>query len=251
MPSPPELTLEGCGRAWGARVGLRDVSLHIPPGQRVALAGPSGGGKSTLLRLLAGSLRATSGAVEADGQDLSTLSARQLRQHRARCGIVHQHGCLVDQLSVHQNVTAGRLPHWSPLRTLASMVVPLERERTHRLLDRLGLGDRQWDKTSILSGGQRQRVAIARALASQPTVLLADEPTASLDPATAVEVLDLLFESAAASTVVICTHWTSLVLPRVDRLIGIRDGRVALDRPAREVSDVDLETLYAGSRERR
>ncbi len=249
--TPPTLALEGCGRAWGDHVALRDVSLEIPAGQRVVLAGPSGGGKTTLLRLLGGALEPSSGTVRADGEDLSQLSGRALTAHRARCGVVHQHALLVGQLSVHANVTAGRLAHWSPLRTLASLIVPQERERTAALLDRVDLGDRQWDRSSDLSGGQQQRVAIARALASDPTVILADEPTASLDPTTAAEVIELLLQSAQGATLVISTHWTSQVLPHVDRLLGIRDGRVTLDRAADQVSDADLDALYAGSRERR
>ncbi|MDP6944984.1 MAG: ATP-binding cassette domain-containing protein [Myxococcota bacterium] len=249
--TPPALALEGCGRVWGDRVALRDVTLSLPAGQRVAIAGPSGGGKTTLLRLLGGALEPSSGVVRADGDDLSRLSVRGLTAHRARCGIVHQHALLVGQLSVHANVTAGRLGHWSPLRTLASMVVPQERERTRVLLDRVGLADRQWDRASELSGGQQQRVAIARAMASAPSVILADEPTASLDPTTAAEVVELLLRSAEGATLVISTHWTSQVLPHVDRLLGIREGQLTLDRPADEVTEGDLDALYAGSRERR
>jgi phosphonate transport system ATP-binding protein len=249
--SPPQFSLKGCGRAWRERIALQDITLEIPAGQRVVLAGPSGGGKTTLIRLLAGALRPSSGAVRADGADLSALSSRDLRRHRARCGVVHQHALLVGQLSVHANVTAGRLAHWSALRTLLSMGVPQERARTLARLEQVGLADRQWDRASDLSGGQQQRVAIARALVSDPSVILADEPTASLDPATAQDVVELLLERSQGASLFISTHWTSLVLPHVDRLLGVRDGQVTLDLPAAEVTDADLEALYAGSRERR
>jgi phosphonate transport system ATP-binding protein len=227
MSAPPQFSLEGCGRAWSDRVALRELDL------------------------LAGALRPSSGAVRADGADLSALSSRELSRHRARCGVVHQHALLVGQLSVHANVTAGRLAHWSTLKTLLSMVAPQERTRTEARLEQVGLADRQWDRASELSGGQQQRVAIARALASDPTVILADEPTASLDPATARDVVELLLARSQGASLIISTHWTSLVMPHVDRLLGIREGQVTLDRPAAEVTDADLEALYAGSRERR
>ena len=245
--------LEKAGRRFGRRAALTDLSLTLEPGERVALLGPSGSGKSTLLRLLAGSLRSTSGRVLVDGRDLSRLSPSELQAHRSRLGLVVQGGQLVPQLSVHRNVVAGRLAEWSWLRTLLSLVVPLERQRTRALLDRVGLGDRQWDRSDILSGGQQQRVAIARALSSSPTAVLADEPTAALDPTTAADMVSLLLEVASerSATLVFCTHWVSLVRAQSHRILGIREGRLTLDKPAAEVSDADLDALYAGSRERR
>lgn len=254
MPSgPPRLACEAAGRRFGARDALIDVTLEFAPGERVALVGPSGSGKSTLIRLLAGALKATSGVVRANGADLNRLSWSGLRNHRKRCGLIAQSGNLVPQLSVHKNVTAGRLAHWPPGLSLLSMVWPLEKDRTRDLLDRVDLADRQWDLTSQLSGGQQQRVAIARALASDPHVILADEPTSSLDPTTARDMVTLLLEVASrqSATLVFCTHWVSLVRAEADRVIGLRDGRVVLDCPAADVTDAQLDGLYAGSRERR
>ncbi|MFT7625343.1 MAG: phosphonate transport system ATP-binding protein [Myxococcota bacterium] len=245
--------LKGAGRRFGTRVALADVDLVIEPGQKVALVGPSGSGKSTLLRLLSGALRASDGVVLVDGQDLSSLSARALRKHRGHCGIVEQGGSLVAQSTVHQNVLGGRLAHWPLWRTLAAMAVPLEKARTRSLLHRVGLADRQWDVAATLSGGQQQRVGIARALAGSPQTILADEPTASLDPTTSRDMVELLLSVAAEnqSALVFCTHWVSLVTEHADRLVGLRDGQIVLDKPAAEVVPSDLEDLYAGSRELR
>ena len=240
-------------RSWGRRVALQQVSLTIEPGERVALIGPSGGGKTTLLRLLGGALSPSEGAVFADGQALDGLTPRAIREHRSAMGLIAQGGGLVPQLTVHRNVTAGRLAHWPWYKPLASMVWSMDKALTRDLLESVGLGDRQWDLTSTLSGGQQQRVAIARALAGRPQVILADEPTAGLDRSTAGEIVDLLLTRTGDDrlTFLVSTHWVSMARTRFDRLLGIREGRVVFDRPATDVDDALLDALYEGSRERR
>ncbi|HSS01931.1 MAG TPA: ATP-binding cassette domain-containing protein [Kofleriaceae bacterium] len=234
--SEPVFRLEGVGRRWGSREALRDATLTIRAGERILLAGPSGSGKSTLLRILNGSLRPTAGRVMVRGVDLAAMSPRELRRHRRACGIVEQGNLLVPQLDVHRNVLAGRLAHWPWHRVLLSAVWPIERERVSALLGEVGLADRQWDVTAKLSGGQQQRVAVARALVSSPSIVIADEPTASLDATTAVQVTRMLADAARRSgaTLILCTHWLALALPMLDRVIGIRDGAVAVDCPARD-----------------
>ena len=253
MSRPPQLRCEQVGRRFGDRHALSEVTLTVASGERVALIGPSGSGKSTLLRVLMGALKPSSGAVFVGGQDLASLGPGALRSYRAGCGIIEQGGNLVPQLSVHRNVLAGRLPAWPFYRTLWSMMWPIERERTRALLDRVELADRQWDLTSILSGGEQQRVAIARALANQPGVIFADEPTSSLDPTTSADMVRLLLNVSASdnASLVFCTHWVSLVRERVDRVVGLRDGRLVLDVSATDLTDAHLDALYAGSRERR
>lgn len=250
--SAPRIELASAGRSYGSRTALGMVSLVLQPGERVGIIGPSGGGKTTLLRVLAGAVELTSGDVTFDGVSLHALTGRQLTRHRRRCGIVEQGLDLVPQLRVHDNVLAGLLVSWPWYRTLASLLFTFERSRVARILDRVGLSDLQWQRTSSLSGGERQRVAVARAILGAPSLLIADEPTASLDPATAKTVVDELVDatSGADRTLVISTHWVSIVQDRVDRLIGIRSGEVAFDRPAADVTPTDLDALYAGSRER-
>jgi phosphonate transport system ATP-binding protein len=246
----PILELRDAGRNWGDRSALRELSLRIPAGERVALVGPSGSGKTTLLRMLAGSLAASRGQVLAGGFDLCDMGQGDLQRHRAHCGIVPQGQALVRPLSVHRNVLAGLLPDWPWYRVLESLLRRVEVERVAFALDQVGIGDRQWDPVSILSGGQQQRVAVARALVREPLLLLADEPTASLDPKTAVEIMELLVGLARdrAATLVISTHHLSQVVDHVDRVIGLRRGRVVLDAPRRDLSDDALDGLYNDDR---
>lgn len=248
----PNFQLVNVSRRWGSQYALQDVNLDIPHGQTVALVGPSGGGKSTLIRLLAGVLRPSSGEVLVNDLALTASSASQLRQHRARCRIVEQSHLLVPQMTVHQNVLAGLLSQWSWFKVTASALWPLQRVKVKEVLDSLGIGEHQWKLASELSGGQMQRVATARALISEPAAVLADEPTASLDPATARSVTEVILTQAKARgiTLVFCTHWLEVVMSQCDRVIGLRDGRLVLDARPSEITQEAMDYLYEGSRER-
>ena len=248
----PVFQLNSVRRYWGDRIAVQDINLRINPGEIIALIGPSGGGKSTLINLLAGALRPTGGQVRIDGTDLALLSPRPLRRHRARCGIIEQAHLLVPQMSVHQNIIAGCLSEWSWYKVTASALWHLETQRVTELLEVLGLENLQWERVSTLSGGQMQRVAVARALINNPGVILADEPTASLDPNTARAVTALICEQARlrGATLVFSTHWLDIVRDRCDRVLGLRHGRVVLDAAPRDVSESALQMLYQGSGER-
>jgi phosphonate transport system ATP-binding protein len=246
----PQFRLDRASRRWGGTAALEDVSLTVQPGERILLAGPSGSGKTTLLRLLAGVLRPSGGSVQVDGVDVMAMGSGELRRHRARCGIVEQGGMLVPQSDVHRNVLAGRLAHMPWHAVLLSAVWRTEATPVRELLGRVGLADRQWDTAGNLSGGQQQRVAVARALFGGPGILLADEPTSSLDPTTAHDIADLLLDHAGrGATLIFCSHWVSIARDRVTRVIGIRGGKLVLDaRPADVTADA-LDELYRGSRE--
>ena len=248
----PLFRLERVHRHWGDNVALDDLSLTIHAGQLVLLAGPSGSGKTTLLRLLAGVLRPSRGVIEVDGTNLMTMVSGELRRHQARCGIVEQGALLVPQLNVHRNVLAGRLAHMPWHMILLSAIWRVERDSVRKLLELVSLADRQWDPAAGLSGGEQQRVSICRALISSPMIILADEPTSSLDPKTANDVSRLLIEQARArnATLVFSSHWLSLVLSEVDRVIGLRRGRLVVDAPPDEVNNDTLEYLYKGTYER-
>jgi phosphonate transport system ATP-binding protein len=248
----PSFKLEKVTRRWGDRVAIRNLSVAIERGQKVALIGPSGGGKSTLIRLLAGVLRPSSGHIYVDGRDLGHFSTKELRRHRAHCRIIEQNHLLVPQLTVHQNTIAGDLPHWSWYKATMAALWPFERQRVRKILEALGIGDHQWRLSSELSGGQMQRVAVARALISEPVALFADEPTASLDPATARAVTELILREAEKRgvTLVFCTHWLDIVRAHCDRVLGLRDGALVLDIEASRITQDALELLYEGSDER-
>ena len=160
---------------------------------------------------------------------------------------------LVPQATVHDNVLAGLLPQWSWARTVLSLVTTLDREKVADVLRPLDLADRQFDKVSELSGGQQQRVAIARGLMGQSTLLLADEPISALDPSLAEGVVQLLVERAKEqkATLIVSTHHLSQVRAHVDRIVGLREGRVHFDLPTSDVTEETLDALYEGSGERR
>jgi putative ABC transport system ATP-binding protein len=203
---PPLLAFLGVSKSYPRDSGaplhaLRDASCEIAAGERVAITGRSGSGKSTFLHLAAGIDVPTSGRVEASGRDLAALSERQRTLHRRdQVGLVFQFFHLLPHLSVHDNVAlpemiaAGRPAAYEP--------------RVRELLEQVGLADRARDPAQKLSGGEMQRVAICRALVRRPALLLADEPTGNLDDATGRQVMELLLRLTAAegSTLVYVTH---------------------------------------------
>jgi putative ABC transport system ATP-binding protein len=208
----------------GARpvVALDGVDLEVAPGEFLAVVGPSGGGKSTLLHLIGGMDRANSGTVSVGGRDVGSLSERDLTLYRRReVGIIFQFFNLLPHISVRENV---ELP-----RTLDGEADAAR--RAEELLDRVGLADRKAGYPYELSGGEMQRVAIARALVTGARLLLADEPTGNLDSANGGRVLSLLDEirRERGVTLILATH-SDAAARRAERIVEIRDGRI---RPTR------------------
>jgi phosphonate transport system ATP-binding protein len=244
--------LRQVSRRWSDQTVLQDITLRVAPGERIALIGPSGAGKSTLIRLIAGALRPTAGAIEVNGQDMARFSWRALQRYRSDCRIVEQLNMLVPQATVHHNVVSGLLSTWPWYQVLRAALMPVEVPRIAALLQSLDMASHQWSKAGELSGGQMQRVAIARALIANPGLLLADEPTASLDPNTAKAVTRLIVDQAKVRgmALVFCTHWFDIVRHDCTRVIGLREGRVLFDCPPVEVTESRLAALYAGSDER-
>ena len=214
----------------GGRILLQGVDLTLSPGERVALVGPSGSGKTSLLRVLSGQLAPAAGEVRLAGEPLSSLSGARLREARRQVALVAQKHDLVEILPVHANVMAGALGRWSDLKALRYLIRPrtVELEEARTALAAVGLADRVLGATARLSGGEQQRVAIARALVQAPQVLLADEPVASLDPATAREVLELLTGLAQSRGMgLICSlHQPELAARWFDRVLELRDQRL-------------------------
>jgi putative ABC transport system ATP-binding protein len=202
---------------------LTDVSLDVPAGQFLAIAGPSGSGKSTLLGLIAGLDRPTSGRITVDGVDITGLGEDELaRFRRDTIGYVFQSYHLIPTLTALENAAV-------PLE-LAGDADALARTRT--LLEEVGLGDRADHYPVQLSGGEQQRVAVARAIARHPKLLLADEPTGNLDSATGKQIIELLvaMNRNRTSTLVLVTHDPALAA-YAGRIVTLRDGRVVADEP--------------------
>jgi putative ABC transport system ATP-binding protein len=220
-PTPPAVQLSGVSHAYGPTQALRDVSLVVAPGEVLAVTGPSGSGKSTLLLLAAGVLRAQTGRVTVGGRALSELGeAARARLRRRSIGLVLQFGQLVPDLPLLDNVALPLLLEGHEPRDA--------RAAAAGWLDRVGLDVDPALLPAALSGGQAQRAAIARALISGPAVVLADEPTASLDPVAGRELLDLLVDTttAAGGAVVVVSH-DNVVAARADRELRLAGGAVA------------------------
>jgi phosphonate transport system ATP-binding protein len=242
------LALEDVGlvHANGQRA-LQGVSLRVAPGARVAVIGPSGAGKTSLLRIAATSMRASEGRVELLGARPWQLRARPLKALRARIGLIHQAPPLPPRLRVVTAVLAGRLGAWSGAHALASLLVPGDIAGAQAALARLDLADRLFDRCDRLSGGQLQRVGMARVLYQAPELLLADEPVSALDPTLAdLAVGELIAQSrSTGATLVASLHAVDLALKWFDRIVGLRAGMVAFDAPAAAVSRTMLRELYA------
>jgi len=244
--SLPMLELRQVCQRFDRFTALRDMTLQIYPGERVALVGSSGAGKSTLIRLLNGTLRPTVGEVWALGRNLNGLSSRQLRQVQRQIGTVYQQFHLVDNLAVIHNVNAGHLGRWSFFKALLSLLYPLDVDVAAQALKQVGIPEKLYTRTDRLSGGQQQRVAIARVIVQNPHVILADEPVASLDPELSREVMDLLCQLVQAEhkTLVVSLHTVELAQQYCDRIIGLKQGRVLFDVPTRDISSTLFDELY-------
>jgi len=225
---------------------LDGVSLDIEAGELVALIGPSGAGKSSLLRCLNGLVTPSSGEVVVDGQAVTGAGGEDLRRIRARVGFVFQQFNLLRRLTVLDNVLVGRLAHTAQWRSLVALFPAAEVARAQSALERVGLGDLARRRADTLSGGQQQRVAIARALVQEPRVLLADEPMASLDPALAQTVMELLrrINREDGITVVTSLHVLELAQGYGRRIIALRGGRVVHDGPPESFTAAASERVF-------
>ena len=171
----PMFVLEGVAKSYPRALALAPISLAIEPGERVAVLGPSGSGKTTLLHLMGGVIQPDQGIVLINGRPLSSLSPGQ--ELASLVGVIHQQFDLVPHLSVVHNVLAGRLGQWSILRSLFSLFSPRDQHLAEEALEKMGIADKLFEKTSKLSGGEQQRVAMARLLVQTPQAILADEPS--------------------------------------------------------------------------
>ena len=223
---------------------LHPVSLRFERGAFTVLLGSSGAGKSTLLRALNGLVRGTAGHVASDAEGRLD-SHRALIRHRRQTGMIFQQHHLIGRASVLDNVLTGRLSFHGPLRTL----LPFSRaEKEHALeaIDRVGLIEYALKRADALSGGQQQRVGIARALVQDPDLILADEPVASLDPATADKVLGLLHGICAEDglTAIVSLHQLDFARRYADRIVALAAGRVVFDGPPHALGPSEILAIY-------
>lgn len=214
---------------------VRELTFSIAPDEAVAVVGPSGAGKTTLLRLASGAIRPDDGRVLVDGSS---------RRRGGDVALVYQGETLVGRRTALENALAGRLGSRSRLRGLIDPLFPSEADRAVELLEAAGIGEHVDTRVDELSAGERRRVTIVRALLQDARVLLADEPTANLDPTTSGTVLELLHTASSDRVLMVVMHDVDLALEWFDRILGVADGRLRFDRASERVDDELLGSLF-------
>ncbi len=227
---------------------LRGLDLDVPGETMVSVIGASGAGKSTLLRCINRLVEPTSGDIELNGVLLTNLKGRELRLARRRIGMVFQSFNLVDRLTVMENVQSGRLGYLPLWRAAFRRYPKADIRRAFELMDRVGIAHYANKRADELSGGERQRVGVVRALMQEPQILLADEPTASLDPKTSEQIMELLrsLSNELSLPVLINIHNVAEAKAYTDRIVGMRYGRIIFDGRPDRLDDAAMDKIYAG-----
>jgi len=233
----------------GGAIALRDISFTIKPHSFTAILGPSGAGKSTLLRCIPRLLQPDQGQIWFQGLNLTTCSTKELRFCRRQIALVAQQSNLVRRRSALANCLAGRLPELSLWRCFLNQYPTSLLVEGLSALNRVQLLDFAFQRADQLSGGQQQRVAIARALTQGASLILADEPVASLDPNSAQVVLSLLRSLCQQEglTVICNLHQVEFAKQYSDRILGIRAGRLVLNTPTDQLDEADINQIYRPS----
>ena len=245
----PALEIRGLTKEYRRGVPvLRAVDLKIAPTGITAVIGPSGTGKSTLIRCINRLVEPTSGEILFHGVDVTRIKRRELRATRRRIGMVFQEYNLVERLSVMENVLSGRLGYISAFRAWLRRYSQPDIDAAFELLDTVGLTQYAGQRADALSGGQRQRVGIARAVMQRPELLLADEPTSSLDPKTSVEIMELMVSIAESRRIPVIVNIHNVPLARrfATHVVGMTGGRIVYDGPPDGVTDEHLKQIYGG-----
>lgn len=242
------IQLDNVSVAYPGGAALQSVTLTLRRGEVAVLLGASGAGKSTLLRCLNGLVTPTTGTVRVDG--VGDLADERCRgAHRRRTGMVFQSHQLIGRLTALKNVLKGRLGYHSTIRSLFPSSA-LEVRLALHCLERVGMLEKSQTRADQLSGGERQRVGIARAVVQEPTLILADEPVASLDPVNGDRVLALLHRICREDrlTAAISLHQVEYARRFADRIVGLRDGRVAFDGAPDSLTEEALREIYKRQR---
>ena len=249
MENGAALSIQGLSKEYTrGRPVLRDISLEFAGRGFTAIIGPSGTGKSTLIRCINRLVEPTAGAIVFQGRDLVTLSGRALREVRRQIGMVFQEYNLVERLTVMENLLTGRLGYVAPLKAWLRKFPQSDIDAAFDLLEVVGLSNFANQRADNLSGGQRQRVGIARAVMQHPKLLLADEPTSSLDPKTSVEIMTLIRELGTAKNIPIIVNMHDVELAKrfADRIVGMSGGAVVYDGAPAGLTDSHLKSIYGG-----
>ncbi|WP_080145914.1 phosphonate ABC transporter ATP-binding protein [Marinilactibacillus piezotolerans] len=225
---------------------LNNINLKIDQGEFVAIIGLSGAGKSTLIRCINRMHDINEGTLNVDDVDVSKLKGKQVRDYRRKIGMIFQSFNLVTRTSVINNVLVSVVPELSWWRKILGLFPKDKKVIALEALDKVGILDKAYNRVDQLSGGQQQRVALARTLAQNPSIILADEPVASLDPVTAKVVMDDFkrINKDLNMSILINIHHVELALEYADRVIGIRKGEVVYDGKSSDVTQDVLDEIY-------
>jgi phosphonate transport system ATP-binding protein len=241
------LTIENLTKVYESGLkALDNVSFTVRDGEFVAIIGLSGAGKSTLMRCVNRLVEPTAGRVLFNGLDITAAPPEELRNIRRQIGMIFQQFNLVKRSSVLNNVLSGRLGYVNPWLSLLHRFPKTEMERAMANLEKVGIADKAYQRVDTLSGGQQQRVGIARALMQEPTLMLADEPVSSLDPATSHSVLKYLeqINKEDGITVLCNLHFLDLARRYAARIIALKDGHLVFDGLPKEIDRARFKEIY-------
>ena len=229
--------------------GLSHINLQIEQGEFLAIIGLSGAGKSTLIRTINRMIDITDGHLIVDGTDVMTLKGAEMRRYRRKIGMIFQSFNLVSRSTVIKNVMMSDVPDMPWYKTLLGLYSQEQKMRALEALDKVNILDKAYSRCDELSGGQMQRVALARTLNQNPSIILADEPVASLDPIIADVVMSdfARINREMNITILINIHHVDLALKYATRVIGIRAGEIVYDGPTEEVTQEILDLVYNGT----
>jgi phosphonate transport system ATP-binding protein len=225
---------------------VRNVSFKVEKGEFLGVIGLSGSGKSSMLRCLNRLVEPTSGKILFQGKNIVELSSHELKQSRQKIGMVFQHFNLIPRHSVLRNVLSGKLGRLPTLSSCLGVFDPTDEKRALECLEIVGLREKAQTRADQLSGGQQQRVAIARSLMQDPDLLLADEPVASLDPATSHTVMNYLERANKefGKTIICNLHFLSLVRQYTTRVIAMKGGEKIFEGSSKDIDDAWFKRIY-------
>lgn len=228
---------------------LEDINFTVEEGEFVSIIGPSGAGKSTLLRCINRLIDISCGVVMLDGQDITHVKGKELRDVRTKTGMIFQHYNLVDRLSVIENVLHGTLGKKSTLSGMVGHYTEEEKNTAFEILKELGLEQQVYKRCDELSGGQKQRVGIARAIMQQPKLILCDEPIASLDPKASKVIMDQLAEinKNKKITCIVNLHQVDVAMKYSQRIIGVAGGKIVYDGSPEKLDQETIHRIYQSS----
>ena len=242
------LEIQGLTKTYHSAEGpaVENLSFSVTKGERIGIIGPSGAGKSTLLRCINRLVNPSRGQIFIEGEEITGAAPAKIRSLRRRVGMVFQHHNLVARLTVMQNVMHGRLGYMSALNGVFGRYTEEDKKRALGILEQTGLSDFLYHRAGELSGGQRQRVGIVRALMQEPSLLLCDEPIASLDPASAQVVMELICEVCENRNIacIVNLHQVDAALKYMDRIIGMSKGKIVYDGPTSGLTETMIEKIY-------